>query len=69
MTGTATELTGQTALITGRDHRRGQTVLDELPGVRFIPADLADAASVASLVDQAGDVDIRATTPRAFPER
>lgn len=67
MTGTATELTGQTALITGRDHRRGQTVLDELPGVRFVPADLADAASVASLVDQAGDVDILVNNAASFP--
>ncbi len=59
---------GASVIVTGRDRHRGQIALDRIPGsARFIAVDLADVASVASLVDQAGDVDILVNNAASFP--
>ena len=59
---------GATVLVTGRDSERGQTALGQLPSTaKFIAADLADAASVTALVDQAGEVDILVNNAASFP--
>ncbi|MBB3748923.1 NAD(P)-dependent dehydrogenase (short-subunit alcohol dehydrogenase family) [Mycolicibacterium sp. BK634] len=58
---------GAAVTVTGRDRRRGGAAIERIPGSRFIPADLADLASVSSLIDQAGDVDILVNNAASFP--
>ncbi|MBB3601168.1 NAD(P)-dependent dehydrogenase (short-subunit alcohol dehydrogenase family) [Mycolicibacterium sp. BK556] len=58
---------GAAVIVTGRDRRRGGAAIERIPGGRFIPADLADLASVSSLIDQAGDVDILVNNAASFP--
>jgi len=53
---------GANIIVHGRDADRGEAVVGELVAIgveaRFISADLADAGGVASLAEQAADVDI-----------
>jgi len=59
---------GAVVIVTGRDHRRGETAVGHISGsARFVATDLSDAASVRSLVDQAGDVDILVNNAASFP--
>ncbi len=59
---------GATVIVTGRDPKRGEAALGQIPGgARFIAADLADADSVTALVDHAGDVDILVNNAASFP--
>lgn len=59
---------GAEVIVTARDHRRGETAVGRISGsARFVSADLSDATSVRSLVDQAGDVDILVNNAASFP--
>jgi NAD(P)-dependent dehydrogenase (short-subunit alcohol dehydrogenase family) len=59
---------GASVIITGRDPERGKAAATELgTGVRYVQADLADAESVKSLVQQAGDIDILVNNAASFP--
>lgn len=59
---------GATVIITGRDAERGKRAASGIDGnVRFVQADLSDMASVASLIEQAGDVDILVNNAANFP--
>jgi NAD(P)-dependent dehydrogenase (short-subunit alcohol dehydrogenase family) len=59
---------GASVVITGRDADRGRAVAARLGGqVRFVRADLADADSVTSLVEQVGDIDILVNNAASFP--
>jgi NAD(P)-dependent dehydrogenase (short-subunit alcohol dehydrogenase family) len=61
---------GAEVVITGRDVQRGKNAMhaaQEDGVVRFIPADLADLASVAELSRQSGPVDILVNNAGAFP--
>jgi NAD(P)-dependent dehydrogenase (short-subunit alcohol dehydrogenase family) len=53
---------GAETLVHGRDLKRGQEVVDAISSnggrARFIAADVADAAAVTRLAEEAGDVDI-----------
>ncbi|MGW7004799.1 SDR family NAD(P)-dependent oxidoreductase [Streptomyces sp. NPDC054933] len=64
--GRATSVTlaraGAEVLVHGRDASRGEAVVREIASAggkaRFVSGDLADVASVQSVIEQAGDVDI-----------
>ena len=59
---------GATVIITGRDPQRGKAAAARIDGsVRFVQADLADMASVQSLIEQAGDTDILVNNAAGFP--
>jgi len=59
---------GASVIITGRDAQRGANAAADLGGaVRFIQTDLSDSDSVASLVAQAGSVDILVNNAASFP--
>jgi NAD(P)-dependent dehydrogenase (short-subunit alcohol dehydrogenase family) len=59
---------GASVIITGRDAERGKAAAAGIDGsVRFIPADLSNAGSVQSLLDQAGDIDILVNNAASFP--
>jgi NAD(P)-dependent dehydrogenase (short-subunit alcohol dehydrogenase family) len=59
---------GASVVITGRDADRGRAVAARLGGqVRFVRADLADADSVTSLVEEVGDIDILVNNAARFP--
>jgi NAD(P)-dependent dehydrogenase (short-subunit alcohol dehydrogenase family) len=59
---------GATVVITGRDPERGEAAAAELgAGVRYVQADMSDAESVESLVQQVGDVDILVNNAASFP--
>ncbi|WP_445170817.1 SDR family NAD(P)-dependent oxidoreductase [Mycolicibacterium sp. Dal123E01] len=58
---------GAEVIVTGRDRRRGETTVENIPGSRFISADLSDADSVTALVDQVGDIDILVNNAASFP--
>ena len=62
---------GAKVIITGRDEVRGKQALasfgEHAEQVRFISADLSDLASVSSLVDQSGPVDIIVNNAGSFP--
>lgn len=61
---------GAQVVITGRDLERGKAALESLGdsgSIRFVPADLADLASVASLAEASGPVDILVNNAGAFP--
>lgn len=60
---------GAAVIITGRSADRGAAAVADLgAGVRFVAADLADLASVKSLVQQCGDgVDIVVNNAASFP--
>ncbi|HEY1616079.1 MAG TPA: SDR family oxidoreductase [Streptosporangiaceae bacterium] len=61
---------GAQVIISGRDPEKGKAALASLGdsgSARFIPADLADLGSVASLAKQAGPVDILVNNAGAFP--
>jgi NAD(P)-dependent dehydrogenase (short-subunit alcohol dehydrogenase family) len=53
---------GAEIVVHGRDRKRGQEVVDTISAdggqARFIAADVADAAAVARLAEEAGDIDI-----------
>src|SRR5438132_4479838 len=53
---------GAEVVVHGRDPKRGQEVVDAIVAdggkARFIAADVGDAAAVARLAEEAGDVDI-----------
>lgn len=57
---------GAAVTVTGRNAVRGEQAAAAL-GVRFIEADLADLASVESLVRRCGDVDILVNNAASFP--
>jgi NAD(P)-dependent dehydrogenase (short-subunit alcohol dehydrogenase family) len=61
---------GAQVIISGRDPEKGKAALESLGdggSARFIQADLADLASVASLAKQSGPVDILVNNAGAFP--
>ncbi|HZZ52413.1 MAG TPA: SDR family oxidoreductase [Pseudonocardia sp.] len=61
---------GAQVIISGRDVEKGKAALESLGdtlGVRFVQADLADLASVDSLVAQVGAVDVLVNNAGAFP--
>ena len=59
---------GATVIITGRDTERGTAAAAGIDGsVRFVEADLAEIASVRSLIEQAGAVDILVNNAANFP--
>ncbi len=59
---------GATVVITGRDPERGKAAAAELgTNVRYVQADMSDAESVESLVQQVGDVDILVNNAASFP--
>lgn len=59
---------GAAVIITGRDAERGKRAASGIDGnVRFVQADLSDMDSVASLIEQAGDIDILVNNAANFP--
>lgn len=59
---------GARVVITGRDVERGKAAAAAIDGsVRFIQADLSNAESVWSLVEQAGAIDILVNNAASFP--
>lgn len=59
---------GAAVIITGRDAERGKRAASGIDGnVRFVQADLSDMASVASLIEQAGDIDVLVNNAANFP--
>jgi NAD(P)-dependent dehydrogenase (short-subunit alcohol dehydrogenase family) len=59
---------GASVIITGRDAERGKAAAAGIDGsVRFIQADLSDAGSVKSLVQQVGSVDVLVNNAASFP--
>ncbi|UUO01913.1 SDR family oxidoreductase [Mycolicibacterium novocastrense] len=59
---------GAAVIITGRDGKRGERAASGIDGnVRFVRTDLSDMDSVASLLEQAGEVDILVNNAAAFP--
>jgi NAD(P)-dependent dehydrogenase (short-subunit alcohol dehydrogenase family) len=55
-------------VIAGRDEERGKAAAARIGGpVRFIRADVGDLDSVASLAQEAGDVDVLINNAAAFP--
>ncbi|MGE2721787.1 SDR family NAD(P)-dependent oxidoreductase [Mycolicibacterium celeriflavum] len=59
---------GAAVIVTGRDAERGERAASCIDGnVRFVQADLSDMDSVASLVEQAGDIDILVNNAADFP--
>lgn len=58
---------GASVVLTGRDARRGRAAAAGIAGARFVPADLADLASVESLVAQVGRVDVLVNNAASFP--
>ena len=59
---------GASVIITGRDAERGKAAAAGIDGsVRFVQADLSDAESVKSLVQQAGSVDVLVNNAASFP--
>ncbi|MCV7197874.1 SDR family NAD(P)-dependent oxidoreductase [Mycobacterium angelicum] len=59
---------GATVIITGRNQARGQEAADAIGGkARFVQADMADAESVNSLVQQCGEADIIVNNAASFP--
>lgn len=59
---------GAAVIITGRDPERGKRAASGIDGnVRFVQADLSDMDSVASLIEQAGDIDILVNNAANFP--
>lgn len=58
---------GAEVLITGRDAGRGAAAAASHDRLRFIGADMADRASVESLVQRAGEVDVLVNNAASFP--
>jgi NAD(P)-dependent dehydrogenase (short-subunit alcohol dehydrogenase family) len=59
---------GASVVITGRDPERGKAAAADLGRrVRYVQADMSDAESVKSLVQQVGDVDILVNNAASFP--
>jgi NAD(P)-dependent dehydrogenase (short-subunit alcohol dehydrogenase family) len=59
---------GASVVITGRDADRGEAAAAGIGGsVRFVQADLSDAESVNSLVQQVGDIDVLVNNAASFP--
>jgi NAD(P)-dependent dehydrogenase (short-subunit alcohol dehydrogenase family) len=61
---------GADVVITGRDADRGKRAVDEITEagrVRFVQADLSDLASISSLAEQSGPVDIIVNNAGNFP--
>lgn len=59
---------GATVIITGRSQSRGREAADAIGAkARFVQADMADAESVNSLVQQCGEVDIIVNNAASFP--
>jgi NAD(P)-dependent dehydrogenase (short-subunit alcohol dehydrogenase family) len=61
---------GAHVIISGRDVQKGKAALESLGdsgNVRFVQADMADLASVDSLAEQAGPVNILINNAAAFP--
>lgn len=62
---------GHDVVISGRDAGRGEAVVKRIVGdggrARFVHADLADLASVRSLAEQSGDVEILVNNAGIFP--
>jgi NAD(P)-dependent dehydrogenase (short-subunit alcohol dehydrogenase family) len=59
---------GADVIISGRDAARGEAAVERIgAGVRFVRADLGDLASVRSLVEQCGDLDIVVNNAASFP--
>ncbi len=59
---------GAAVIITGRNPERGERAASGIDGnVRFVQADLSDMDSVASLIEQAGDIDILVNNAADFP--
>ncbi|WP_204079569.1 SDR family NAD(P)-dependent oxidoreductase [Mycobacterium riyadhense] len=59
---------GAAVIITGRNRARGEQAAETIGGnARFVQADMADAGSVNSLVQQCGEVDIIVNNAASFP--
>ncbi|MEM6110383.1 SDR family oxidoreductase [Mycobacterium sp. 050272] len=59
---------GATVIISGRDRARGDQAVEAIgTNARFVQADMADAESVNSLVQQCGEVDIIVNNAGSFP--
>lgn len=59
---------GATVVISGRDRVRGEQAAAAIgANARFVRADMADADSVAALVEQCGEVDIVVNNAASFP--
>nr|WP_090340558.1 SDR family oxidoreductase [Mycolicibacterium malmesburyense]CRL69943.1 dehydrogenase [Mycolicibacterium malmesburyense] len=59
---------GAAVIVTGRNAERGERTVSCIDGnVRFVQADLSDMDSVASLIEQAGDIDILVNNAADFP--
>ncbi|BBY40909.1 3-oxoacyl-ACP reductase [Mycobacterium mantenii] len=59
---------GATVIISGRDRARGDQAVEAIgANARFVQADMADAESVNSLVQQCGEVDIIVNNAGSFP--
>jgi NAD(P)-dependent dehydrogenase (short-subunit alcohol dehydrogenase family) len=56
---------GADVIITGRDRARGEAAAGDR--IRFIRADLGDLDSLASLILQAGDIDVLVNNAATFP--
>jgi NAD(P)-dependent dehydrogenase (short-subunit alcohol dehydrogenase family) len=70
-TGTLLARRGAQVIITGRDERRGNDLVDAITAeggqARFVAADLTDLASVRSLAGQAAPVDVLVNNAAIFP--
>ncbi|BBY16809.1 SDR family NAD(P)-dependent oxidoreductase [Mycolicibacterium litorale] len=58
---------GAEVTVTGRDADRGTAVAARHERVRFIAADMADAASVEALADQVAGIDVLVNNAATFP--
>ena len=58
---------GAEVVITGRDTRRGEAAAAAHHRLRFLRADMADPASVESVVRQAADTDVLVNNAASFP--
>lgn len=59
---------GATVIISGRDPARGAAAVEAIgAAARFVQADMADADSVAAMVEQCGAVDIIVNNAASFP--
>jgi NAD(P)-dependent dehydrogenase (short-subunit alcohol dehydrogenase family) len=59
---------GATVIVAGRDPARGEYAVNAIgANARFVQADMADAESVNSLVQQCGEVDIIVNNAASFP--
>lgn len=59
---------GASVLITGRNRERGESAAAAIgAGVRFLPADMSDLESIATLIEQVPPVDILVNNAATFP--